>query len=48
MNELKEINNEVKPNEILLVLDSMVGQDAVNVIEGFNNTLPAPHSPIIS
>ena len=40
MNELKEINSEVKPNEILLVLDSMVGQDAVNVIEGFNNELP--------
>ena len=40
MNELKEINNEIKPNEILLVLDSMVGQDAVNVIEGFNNELP--------
>ena len=40
MNELKEINKEVKPNEILLVLDSMVGQDAVNVIEGFNNELP--------
>ncbi len=40
MNELKEINNEVSPNEILLVLDSMVGQDAVNVIEGFNNELP--------
>ena len=40
MNELKNINDEVKPNEILLVLDSMVGQDAVNVIEGFNNELP--------
>ena len=40
MNELKNINNEVNPNEILLVLDSMVGQDAVNVIEGFNNELP--------
>ena len=40
MNELKEINSEVKPNEILLVLDSMVGQDAINVIEGFNNELP--------
>ena len=40
MNELKEINSEVNPNEILLVLDSMVGQDAVNVIEGFNNELP--------
>ena len=40
MDELKNINSEVKPNEILLVLDSMVGQDAVNVIEGFNNELP--------
>ncbi len=40
MNELKNITEEVKPNEILLVLDSMVGQDAVNVIEGFNNELP--------
>ena len=40
MNELKNINSEVKPNEILLVLDSMIGQDAVNVIEGFNNELP--------
>ena len=40
MEELKNINEEVKPNEILLVLDSMVGQDAVNVIEGFNNELP--------
>lgn len=40
MDELKNINEEVKPNEILLVLDSMVGQDAINVIEGFNNQLP--------
>ena len=40
MDELKEINNEVKPEEILLVIDSMIGQDAINVIEGFNNELP--------
>ena len=40
MGELKEINNEVKPDEILLVIDSMIGQDAINVIEGFNNELP--------
>ena len=40
MDELKNINEAVKPNEILLVLDSMMGQDAINVIEGFNNTLP--------
>ena len=40
MTELNNINNEVKPNEILLVVDSMTGQDAINVIEGFNNELP--------
>ena len=40
MDELKNINNEVKPNEILLVIDSMTGQDAVNVIKGFNEALP--------
>ena len=40
MDELVNINNEINPNEIILVLDSMVGQDAINVIEGFNNLLP--------
>ena len=40
MNELKNINEEVNPNEILLVIDSMTGQDAVNVIKGFNEALP--------
>ena len=40
MDELNNINSEVSPNEILLVIDSMTGQDAVNVIEGFNNKLP--------
>ena len=40
MEELSNINSEVNPNEILLVVDSMTGQDAVNVIEGFNNKLP--------
>ena len=40
MDELNNINNELSPNEILLVIDSMTGQDAVNVIEGFNNRLP--------
>lgn len=39
MDELKNIKNEVKPNEILLVVDSMTGQDAVNVAEQFNNLL---------
>ncbi len=40
MEELNNINNTIKPNEILLVVDSMTGQDAVNVIEGFNKNLP--------
>ena len=40
MNELVNINNAVKMDEILLVLDSMIGQDAINVIMGFNETLP--------
>ena len=40
MDELNNINSEIKPNVILLVIDSMTGQDAVNVIEGFNNKLP--------
>ena len=39
MQELNNINNEVKPHEILLVVDAMTGQDAINVIEGFNNAL---------
>ena len=40
MNELNEINSSVNPNEIILVIDSMTGQDAINVIEGFNKQLP--------
>ena len=40
MEELNKIRNEVSPQEILLVIDSMMGQDAINVIEGFNNALP--------
>lgn len=40
MAELDNINNKVQPNEILLVIDSMMGQDAINVITGFNEQLP--------
>lgn len=40
MVELKEINKEIKATEILLVIDSMMGQDALNVITGFNQQLP--------
>lgn len=39
MEELHQITMEVQPNETLLVVDSMTGQDAVHVIEGFNNKL---------
>lgn len=40
MDELDNIKNKVNPEEIILVIDSMMGQDAINVIEGFNNKLP--------
>lgn len=40
MNELKDINEIVKPDEIILVIDAMMGQDAINVIRGFNDKLP--------
>lgn len=39
MEELKQIKNSVKPTEILLVVDSMTGQDAVTVAESFNKDL---------
>lgn len=39
MNELKEISAELSPDEILLVVDAMTGQDAVNVAEAFNSEL---------
>lgn len=39
MNELKNIEESLNPDEILLVLDSMIGQDAINVINGFNEKL---------
>lgn len=39
MKELQDIKAETSPNEILLVVDAMTGQDAVNVAESFNNAL---------
>ena len=39
MDELKNIKKEVSPTEILLVVDSMTGQDAVTVSESFNKDL---------
>ena len=41
MDELKNIKEAVKPQEILLVIDAMTGQDAVTVAESFNNQLGA-------
>ncbi|MBQ7391743.1 MAG: signal recognition particle protein [Clostridia bacterium] len=39
MDELKNIKAEVNPDEILLTVDSMIGQESVNVAETFNNLL---------
>lgn len=39
MDELREIKKRVTPDEIILVADSMTGQDAVNVAQKFNETL---------
>ncbi len=40
MKELERIQNTVHPQETLLVIDSMMGQDAINVITGFHDQLP--------
>lgn len=39
MQELRDIREKVQPNEILLVVDSMAGQDAVNAAKSFNESL---------
>ena len=39
MEELSNIQNEINPNETILVIDSMMGQDAINVINGFNDKI---------
>ena len=39
MDELNNIKDKVNPKEILLVIDAMMGQDAINVITGFNDKL---------
>ena len=39
MNELKDLKGILKPSEILLVADSMTGQDAVNTAQGFDEAL---------
>lgn len=39
MNELKNVKSAIKPHEILLVVDAMTGQDAVNVAKAFDEAL---------
>ena len=39
MDELINIQDEVNPDETILVIDSMMGQDAINVINGFNDKI---------
>ena len=39
MDELKRLKREIKPHEILLVVDALTGQDAVNIANGFNDAL---------
>lgn len=39
MQELQNIRDEVEPSEILLVVDAMTGQDAVNAANAFNDAL---------
>ena len=39
MDELKRLKREVRPHEILLVVDALTGQDAVNIANGFNDAL---------
>lgn len=39
MNEISAVKNAIRPNEILFVVDSMTGQDAVNTAKAFNDML---------
>ena len=39
MDELHNIREQVNPEEVMLVIDSMMGQDAINVITGFNDAI---------
>src|SRR5213078_412708 len=39
MNELRQIDRQVKPDEVYLVVDAMIGQEAANVAKAFNDAL---------
>ena len=47
MEELVRIKSAVKPQEILLVVDALTGQDAVNAAEGFNNKLGIDRKSVV-
>jgi signal recognition particle subunit SRP54 len=40
MNELRAITRKVEPAEVLLVVDSMIGQESVNIAKGFRDAIP--------
>jgi signal recognition particle subunit SRP54 len=40
MDEIQAINRQVSPTEVLLVVDSMIGQEAVNIAKGFKEAVP--------
>jgi signal recognition particle subunit SRP54 len=39
MDELRRVSAETKPTEVLLVVDAMIGQEAVRIAEGFHEAL---------
>ena len=45
MNELKDIKQIAEPNEIMLVVDAMIGQDAVRVASSFDEKLEEYENP---
>ncbi|MBR7518660.1 signal recognition particle protein, partial [Mycobacterium tuberculosis] len=46
MNELQEVKEISKPDEIMLVVDAMTGQDAVNVAQSFDEQLDVSGVPL--
>ena len=46
MDELKTLKKSIKPHEILLVVDALTGQDAVNIADGFNHVKSVTGKPI--
>jgi signal recognition particle subunit SRP54 len=40
MDELEKINKQIQPNEVILVVDSMIGQESVNIAQSFRKVVP--------